>query len=258
MGYTNNVNQILQSATCSLLMSQYEGFALVIQESIANGTPVIAYDIKYGPSDMIDDGVNGFLVNNGDIDGLATSLIQYLEKSSTEQQQFTAAAIAKAQQYSDQNFAKAWMNLFESTTTREKAFNPEAKLLNITQKKLNKNNFKIDVKVKLNTEGNLEPQFKGMFYHRSTLENKETSKYEVVEPKVTTLEDDLFKLEIPFHAEKFKKKEIYDLSLEVSEQSQYHKIRIGNYRENFNIEQLATRKVKPYYTKDYNNLSFQL
>lgn len=258
MGYTNNVNQILQSATCSLLTSQYEGFALVIQESIANGTPVIAYDIKYGPSDMIDDGVNGFLVNNGDIDGLATSLIQYLEKSPAEQQQFSTAAIAKAQQYSDENFAKAWMNLFESTTTREKAFNPEAKLLNITQKKLNKNNFKIDVKVKLNTEGNLEPQFKGMFYHRSTLENKETSKCEVVEPKVTTLEDDLFKLEISFHAEKFKKKEIYDLSLEVSEQSQYHKIRIGNYRENFNIEQLATRKVKPYYTKDYNNLSFQL
>lgn len=258
MGYTNNVNPILQSATCSLLTPQYEGFALVIQESIANGTPVIAYDINYGPSDMIDDGVNGFLVKNGDIDALATSLIHYLNKTPSEHQQFSAAALAKAQQFSNENFAKSWMHLLENTEESEKGFNPEAILVNIKQKKINKNNFKIDVNVKLNTESNLDPQFKGLFYHRSTIENKETTKYNVVEPKVTALEDDLFRIEIPFHAEKFKKKEIYDLSLEVSEESQYHKIRIGNQRENFNIEQLATRKVKPYYTKDYDNLSFQL
>jgi glycosyltransferase involved in cell wall biosynthesis len=258
MGYTNNVNQILQSATCSLLTSQYEGFALVIQESIANGTPVIAYDIKYGPSDMIDDGVNGFLVDNGDVDSLATALIQYLDKSPSEHQQFSAAAIAKAQQFSNENFAKSWMNLLEDTKTQKKGFNPEAKLVNIKQKKINKNNFKIDVKVKLNADSKIDPQFKGMFYHRSTLENKETSKYDVVEPKVTALENDVFKIEIPFHADKFKKKEIYDLSLIVREESQFHKIRIGNEREHFNIEQLATKKVKPYYTKDYDNLSFQL
>ncbi|RIM56487.1 glycosyltransferase, partial [Staphylococcus arlettae] len=67
MSYSKKINTILQSADCSLLTSQYEGFALAIQESIANGTPVIAYDIKYGPSDMIDNDKNGYLVENGNI-----------------------------------------------------------------------------------------------------------------------------------------------------------------------------------------------
>ena len=64
-----------------LLTSLYEGFALVIQESIANGTPVISYDIKYGPRDMIQDGVNGYLVEDGNIDQLAECIHKYLSKS---------------------------------------------------------------------------------------------------------------------------------------------------------------------------------
>jgi glycosyltransferase involved in cell wall biosynthesis len=258
MGYSSDVDEILQTAACSILTSQYEGFALVIQESIANGTPVIAYDIKYGPSDMIDHGVNGYLAENGDIEDLASSIINYLNKSTSEQQKFSAAAIEKASQFSNENFAKSWVKLFEQTEENKTVFKPEAKLININQKKINKNKYKIDIKVKLNAEKNVQPEFIGVFYHRSTLENNKISKCDCVDTKVTQLEGDLFKIEVPFHADKYKKKEIYDLSLEVKDESQYHNIRIGNQRESFNIQNLATRKVKPYYTKNHDNLSFKL
>src|SRR5699024_2251740 len=52
--YTDESNLVLQSSDCSLLTSKYEGFAISIQESIAAGTPKISYNIKYGPSDMIE------------------------------------------------------------------------------------------------------------------------------------------------------------------------------------------------------------
>ena len=97
--------------------------------------------------------------------------------------------------------------------------------------------------MKLNAEKYVEPEFIGVFYHRSTLENNKISKCDCVDTKVTQLEGDLFKIEVPFHADKYRKKEIYDLSLEVKDESQYHNIRIGNQRESFNIQNLATRKV---------------
>jgi poly(glycerol-phosphate) alpha-glucosyltransferase len=61
-----------------VLTSRYEGFGLVVLESIAHGCPVVAYDVKYGPADIIRDGINGLLVEAGNIDALAAAIIQVL------------------------------------------------------------------------------------------------------------------------------------------------------------------------------------
>ena len=55
-----------QHATASLLTSQYEGFGMTIMESIHNGCPVVSYDVRYGPSELIIDGENGLLIDAGD------------------------------------------------------------------------------------------------------------------------------------------------------------------------------------------------
>jgi len=47
-----------------LLTSLYEGFPNAMAESIASGIPAISLDIKSGPSEILIDGVNGFLVEN--------------------------------------------------------------------------------------------------------------------------------------------------------------------------------------------------
>ena len=61
-GYSEDIRSIYRSAGLSILTSCSEGYPLGIVESIQQGCPVIANDIRYGPRDMIIDGVNGYLV----------------------------------------------------------------------------------------------------------------------------------------------------------------------------------------------------
>ena len=51
-----------------ILTSLFEPFGLVIPESMSCGLPVVAFDCPYGPREIIEDGVNGFLVKDRDLD----------------------------------------------------------------------------------------------------------------------------------------------------------------------------------------------
>ncbi len=45
-----------------------EGFSLALLESLAHGVPVISYDIKYGPNELITPDFNGYLITKNDED----------------------------------------------------------------------------------------------------------------------------------------------------------------------------------------------
>jgi len=64
----------LETAGALLLTSRHEGQPLVILEALARGCPVVAYDVHYGPADMIDDGRSGVLVKSGDREALVDAL----------------------------------------------------------------------------------------------------------------------------------------------------------------------------------------
>ena len=54
----------------SLLTSRYEDFGLSIMESINYGCPVISYNVRYGPSELITNHENGILVKKMTSKGL--------------------------------------------------------------------------------------------------------------------------------------------------------------------------------------------
>jgi len=66
-GYQENTLTYFKRAKATVLTSFFEGFPNVLVESIALGTPVIAFNCPSGPEDIIVPGVNGILVPHLDL-----------------------------------------------------------------------------------------------------------------------------------------------------------------------------------------------
>ena len=61
-GTQKNVNEYLLKSKIFAFTSSSEGFPNVIGEALSAGLPVISYDCIAGPSDLIHDGENGYLI----------------------------------------------------------------------------------------------------------------------------------------------------------------------------------------------------
>jgi len=61
-GMQKNVDYYLNRASIFAFPSSSEGFPNVVGEAMAAGLPVVSYDCVAGPSDMIENGKNGYLV----------------------------------------------------------------------------------------------------------------------------------------------------------------------------------------------------
>lgn len=74
LGFKEDVIPYYLKAKAIILSSNYEGFPNVLLESIALGTPIISYNCPSGPSEIIQDGINGFLVDHLNINALSDAI----------------------------------------------------------------------------------------------------------------------------------------------------------------------------------------
>ena len=109
-GHTNQVEKYYQSASCLVLSSEFEGFPMVVLEAFSYGLPVISFDCKTGPSDMISDGENGFLVENGNVEKLAERMIVFT-KHCNNANQMSLNASKMIQKYKLDSIISRWCEL---------------------------------------------------------------------------------------------------------------------------------------------------
>jgi glycosyltransferase involved in cell wall biosynthesis len=62
MGFTADIYEKMAQGSIFVLTSIFEGFGMVITEAMACGIPVVSYDCPTGPSEIIIQGENGYLV----------------------------------------------------------------------------------------------------------------------------------------------------------------------------------------------------
>lgn len=77
-GTVPDIYDRLLDSSIMLMSSLYEGFPLSLIEGAALGLPLVSYDCKCGPSEIIEDSVNGFLVPPGDVPALSERICRLI------------------------------------------------------------------------------------------------------------------------------------------------------------------------------------
>lgn len=110
---TNNIGKVYSESSMLVMSSNYEGFPMVMIEAMASGLPVVSFDFKCGPKDIIDNGENGFLVSNGDIDSLAETMMKLMADDELRKEMGEQAKKV-VERYSEQKVMDKWVSLFEN------------------------------------------------------------------------------------------------------------------------------------------------
>jgi len=79
-GFQKDITPYYLYAKGTVLTSMYEGYPNVLIESIAMNTPVVAFDCPGGTNEIIQNGLNGYLVKNQNIEDLKIKLSDLLKK----------------------------------------------------------------------------------------------------------------------------------------------------------------------------------
>ena len=112
-GPTPNIQQEYVNSSIFVFSSRFEGFGMVLVEAMACGLPVVSFDCPCGPKDIVRDGEDGLLVENGNIDLLASSLSR-LMNDETLRQSMSKAGLKNVQRFNIEQIAEQWRLLFES------------------------------------------------------------------------------------------------------------------------------------------------
>jgi len=95
------------------MTSIYEGFGMVLTEAMQHGIVPIAFNSYVSASDIIDNGINGFLVKPFDEVEYAQKLMALMTDKS-KLNQMSQNAIEKASVFSKENIIEKWCNLLDA------------------------------------------------------------------------------------------------------------------------------------------------
>ena len=110
---TLNIGEEYYKNSLLVLSSHYEGLPMVLLEGMAYGLPVVAFACKCGPKDIITNGKEGFLIEEGNVSTLAEGIIKLICDEKLRKRMGEAAYL-KSQSYSEEIIMKKWQELFNS------------------------------------------------------------------------------------------------------------------------------------------------
>lgn len=113
-----DISRVLIDASIFVFPSKYEGFGLVLTEAMECGLPVVAYDCECGPSEIVIDKEDGFLVPLGDINDLGEKIKQLGLQFELRKRLSDRAAINVKRFYAEEVMGQ-WKNFLESFKSKK-------------------------------------------------------------------------------------------------------------------------------------------
>lgn len=106
---SKNVLEEFKYASIFVLPSRFESFGMVLIEAMSLGLPTVSFD-TYGPKKIIDEGIDGFIVESQN-PSMFTEMLRQLILSESLRRKIGNAAIEKSKRYSFNYVGEKWTNL---------------------------------------------------------------------------------------------------------------------------------------------------
>ncbi len=114
-GIRNSLESIYPEYDVFILPSRLEGFPLVMINSLACGLPCIAFDCPTGPGQIIETGVNGILVEDGNTKELATAILNIINEEDISI--YSKGAVDSTKDYSMTSIIDTWIDMMSDANS---------------------------------------------------------------------------------------------------------------------------------------------
>ena len=109
--FNSNIENEYYKADILAMTSIYEGFGLVLVEAQSCGLPTIAFDCPTGPRNIINDGIDGYLIKNGDAKQFIKKLDDLMNNSEMKFK-MGKNAIENSKRFDVETITEKWIKLF--------------------------------------------------------------------------------------------------------------------------------------------------
>lgn len=112
-GLEKNQNLIYGDKGIYVMTSRYEGLPLVLLEAQQYNLPIVSFRCPTGPSEIVEDGVNGYLIDCYDTDKMSEKLLE-LMKNDDLRQSFSDHAKDTMDKFDKNKILNQWIELIET------------------------------------------------------------------------------------------------------------------------------------------------
>lgn len=111
-GTVQNMEEQYQRASMFVMTSQMEGLPMVLLEAKSWGLPLVSFDIMTGPSDIIQDGINGYLIEEGNIDEMAERIVELI-KDDSKRKAFSKESQRDMDKFGMEGIVEKWKKIMK-------------------------------------------------------------------------------------------------------------------------------------------------
>ena len=119
LGFCPNIDEVMQQSSIFVLSSRYEGFGMVLAEAMSQGCACISFDCVAGPNEIIENGIDGVLVENQNIKQMENEICRLIEDENLRED-LAENAIEKVQRFSIQQIVDRWTDLIKTVVEKNK------------------------------------------------------------------------------------------------------------------------------------------